>query len=707
MHHVNSSESSNSISSIGAMKQRASTSINQQQQQQIDSATALDDVKVQIYYAGLIHVVYIDNTVAIAHLMAMLRHICQFDEQQLFTVKWVDEEGDPCTLSSQMELDEALRLYYVNKESELVVHVFANAPERPGTQCVGEDRSIYRRGARRWRKIYLVNGHKYQAKRFARTAMCKVCGDRIWGLGRQGYKCLECKIMVHKRCHKFIALKCADIVAHQHQQQQLQPPQQQQQQQQQHQQQQQQSQDSAPASPAQQQLSEAAKEAAATIKQAAKSAYQVQPTPTSSAISFTSNEAATKSIRQQQQQRSFGRPSSRATITRSGATTTNEPTPAAPSSAEQEVTAATNEATPAAGSSSNSSSGGKMGLEQFDLIKVIGRGSYAKVFLAEYKRTKKCYAMKVIKKSIVDDDEDIDWVQTEKHVFEQATNHPFLVGLHSCFQTESRLFFVIEYLCGGDLMYHMQRKRRLPEDHARFYAAEISVALGFLHSRGIIYRDLKLDNVLLDIDGHVKLTDYGMCKEGLTRGERTSTFCGTPNYIAPEMLRGEDYDFSVDWWALGVLMFEMMAGRSPFEPVNENPGDNPDLNTEDHLFQVILEKPIRIPRNLSVRAASVLKGFLQKAPGERLASHDGLAEIKQHLFFKPIDWHMLEQRLIQPPYKPPVQSERDLNNIDELFTREPVILTPDTPNTLARIQQNEFDGFEYINPLILSDDLPV
>jgi hypothetical protein len=133
-----------------------------------------------------------------------------------------------------------------------------------------------------------------------------------------------------------------------------------------------------------------------------------------------------------------------------------------------------------------------MDLEDFNLLRVIGRGSYAKVFLVEYKKNQKLYAMKVIKKSMVNDDEDIDWVQTEKHVFEQATNHPFLVGLHSCFQTESRLFFVIEYLCGGDLMYHMQRKRRLPEDHARFYAAEIALALDFLHSRGIIYRDLKL-----------------------------------------------------------------------------------------------------------------------------------------------------------------------------------------------------------------------
>uniref|UniRef100_A0A1X7SJW2 Protein kinase domain-containing protein n=1 Tax=Amphimedon queenslandica TaxID=400682 RepID=A0A1X7SJW2_AMPQE len=153
--------------------------------------------------------------------------------------------------------------------------------------------------------------------------------------------------------------------------------------------------------------------------------------------------------------------------------------------------------------------------------------------------------MKVIKKELVMDEEDIDWVQTEKHVFEQASNHPFLVGLHSCFQTESRLFFVIECVNGGDLMFHMQRHRRLPEEHARFYSAEIALALNFLHEKGIIYRDLKLDNVLLDQDGHIKLTDYGMCKEGLRAGDTTSTFCGTPNYIAPEILRGQDYGNSL------------------------------------------------------------------------------------------------------------------------------------------------------------------
>ena len=144
------------------------------------TTTNLNDVKVQVYYCGIIMVVYIKENLSLDDLFHLFRDICKFDEQQLFTVKWVDEEGDPCTLSSQQELDEALRLYYLNKETELIVHIFANIPERPGTQCAGEDRSIYRRGARRWRKIYLVNGHKYQAKRFARTALCKV--SRFVGL---------------------------------------------------------------------------------------------------------------------------------------------------------------------------------------------------------------------------------------------------------------------------------------------------------------------------------------------------------------------------------------------------------------------------------------------------------------------------------------------------------------------------------------------
>uniref|UniRef100_A0A8I5TGC8 Protein kinase C zeta n=1 Tax=Pongo abelii TaxID=9601 RepID=A0A8I5TGC8_PONAB len=316
-----------------------------------------------------------------------------------------------------------------------------------------------------------------------------------------------------------------------------------------------------------------------------------------------------------------------------------------------------------------------LGLQDFDLIRVIGRGSYAKVLLVRLKKNDQIYAMKVVKKELVHDDEDIDWVQTEKHVFEQASSNPFLVGLHSCFQTTSRLFLVIEYVNGGDLMFHMQRQRKLPEEHARFYAAEICIALNFLHERGIIYRDLKLDNVLLDADGHIKLTDYGMCKEGLGPGDTTSTFCGTPNYIAPEILRGEEYG----------------ECRCP----------GPSWST-----QVILEKPIRIPRFLSVKASHVLKGFLNKDPKERLGCRPqtGFSDIKSHAFFRSIDWDLLEKKQALPPFQPQITDDYGLDNFDTQFTSEPVQLTPDDEDAIKRIDQSEFEGFEYINPLLLSTE---
>uniref|UniRef100_A0A8B9L3H0 Protein kinase C n=1 Tax=Astyanax mexicanus TaxID=7994 RepID=A0A8B9L3H0_ASTMX len=529
----------------------------------------------------------LDSGVTFSELCEEVRGMCRVHREQPITLKWIDDEGDPCTISSQMELDEAFRIYSRNKRSGLLLHVFPSIPEKPGMPCPGEDKSIYRRGARRWRKLYRVNGHLFQAKRFNRKAYCGHCSERIWGLGRQGYRCINCRLLVHKRCHKLVPLSCQRHMV-------------------------------SPPSP-------------------------VQHKPHPRTYYYT--------LWVQWVGLSFWK---------------------------------------------------ALGLADFDLIRVIGRGSYAKVLLVRLKKNEHIYAMKVVKKELVHDDEDIDWVQTEKHVFEQASTNPFLVGLHSCFQTESRLFLVIEYVNGGDLMFHMQRQRKLPEEHARFYAAEICIALNFLHEKGIIYRDLKLDNVLLDQDGHIKLTDYGMCKEGIRPGDTTSTFCGTPNYIAPEILRGEDYGFSVDWWALGVLMFEMMAGRSPFDIIT----DNPDMNTEEYLFQVILEKPIRIPRSLSVKAASVLKGFLNKDPKERLGCQvqTGFTDIKSHTFFRSIDWDQLEQKQVTPPFKPQITDDYGLDNFDTQFTNEPVQLTPDDEDVIKRIDQSEFEGFEYINPLLLSNE---
>jgi len=573
---------------------------------QTHNESDIPEIRVKTAYNGQVFITYIDHGMSYGNLMREMKELCGFLPEQELTVKWMDEEGDPCIVQSQAELDEAIRLYEVNKEAELSVHVFPGLPPAPGQPCHGEDRSIYRRGARRWRKMYKVNGHIFQAKRFNRKAHCAYCHDRIWGLGRQGFKCVQCKLLIHKKCHKLCRVVCDAALV-----------------------------DSMPRG----------------------HNHSENVTPEQSFL----------------------------------------PAPELSQGADAEAGAQEDAPEGAPPPKSN-----MVSLADFDLIKVIGRGSYAKVLMVELKSTKRIYAMKVIKKELVTDDEDIDWVQTEKHVFETASNHPFLVGLHSCFQTSSRLFFVIEFVRGGDLMFHMQRQRRLPEEHARFYSAEICLALNYLHQRGIIYRDLKLDNVLLDHEGHIKLTDYGMCKEGIRTGDTTSTFCGTPNYIAPEILRAEDYSFSVDWWALGVLLYEMLAGRSPFDIVGAS--DNPDQNTEDYLFQVILEKTIRIPRSLSVKAASILKGFLNKNPADRLGCNKegGFMEIMTHPFFKTIEWELLEQKQIPPPYRPRLENEKDLTNFPPEFTDEPVQLTPDDAGIIGRIDQTEFDGFEYVNPLLMS-----
>lgn len=167
-----------------------------------------DAVRMKVGYNGDILITSIGPEISYEDFCSEIKDICKFDDQQLFTVKWLDEEGDPCTISSQTELNEAIRLYDLNKDSELALHVFPNVPERPGMPCRGEDRNMYRKGARRWRKLYRINGHLFQAKRFSKKAFCSFCSDRIWGLGRQGFKCIQCKIAVHKRCHKFLKVVC-------------------------------------------------------------------------------------------------------------------------------------------------------------------------------------------------------------------------------------------------------------------------------------------------------------------------------------------------------------------------------------------------------------------------------------------------------------------------------------------------------------------
>lgn len=224
----------------------------------------------------------------------------------------------------------------------------------------------------------------------------------------------------------------------------------------------------------------------------------------------------------------------------------------------------------------------------------------------------------------------------------------------------------MQYVNGGELFFHLSRERVFSEDRTRFYGAEIICALGYLHSQGIIYRDLKLENLLLDKDGHIKIADFGLCKEEITYGSTTKTFCGTPEYLAPEVLDDNDYGLAVDWWGTGVVMYEMICGRLPFY--------NRD---HDVLFTLILMEEVKFPRNISLEARSLLSGLLAKVPKDRLGGGpDDVKEIQAHPFFASINWKDLENKKITPPFKPQVTSETDTRYFDSEFTGESVELTP-------------------------------
>ncbi|WWC58454.1 uncharacterized protein I303_100995 [Kwoniella dejecticola CBS 10117] len=330
----------------------------------------------------------------------------------------------------------------------------------------------------------------------------------------------------------------------------------------------------------------------------------------------------------------------------------------------------------------------KIGLDDFNFLAVLGKGNFGKVMLAEEKASSNLYAIKVLKKEFIIENDEVESTQSEKRVFLAAAQerHPFLLGLHSCFQTETRVYFVMEYVSGGDLMLHIQKKQ-FTLRQAKFYACEVLLALQYFHSKGIIYRDLKLDNILLTLDGHVKVADYGLCKEDMWYGKTTSTFCGTPEFMAPEILLEQRYGRAVDWWAFGVLTYEMLLGQSPFR------GDD-----EDEIFDAILEDeplyPITMPRD----AVSLLQRLLTRDPTRRLGAGEADAEdIKRHLFFKDVNFDDVYNKRIPPPYFPTIGNATDTSNFDQEFTREQPTLTP-VHTQLSSQDQQEFAGFSWIAP---------
>ncbi|KAM6895804.1 protein kinase C theta type [Xenentodon cancila] len=326
----------------------------------------------------------------------------------------------------------------------------------------------------------------------------------------------------------------------------------------------------------------------------------------------------------------------------------------------------------------------KCAIEDFVLHKMLGKGSFGKVFLAELKKSGQFFAVKALKKDVVLMDDDVECTMVERRVLFLAWENPFLTHLYCTFQTKENLFFVMEYLNGGDLMFHIQNCHKFDLYRATFYAAEIICGLQFLHSKGIIYRDLKLDNVLLDSEGHIKIADFGMCKENMLDDLRTATFCGTPDYIAPEILLGQKYNSCVDWWSFGVLLYEMLIGQSPFHG-----------RDEEELFQSIRTDTPVYPKWLALDAKDILHQLFVREPEERLGMK---GNIRQHSFFSSIDWNALEQRQVTPPFRPTLMSPSDCSNFDKEFINEKPRLSCADRTLINSVDQSMFKNFSFVNP---------
>lgn len=269
-------------------------------------------------------------------------------------------------------------------------------------------------------------------------------------------------------------------------------------------------------------------------------------------------------------------------------------------------------------------------IDDFDICSMLGKGSYGKVLKVRKKDDGQFYALKIMRKDAITKPRE---VMSERAVLQQV-DHPFVVRLVNAFQTPSKLCLVLSYLPGADLKHHLKQGTLFPEEKARFYSAEILLALENLHGQNIIYRDLKPENIVLDAHGHAVLTDMGLARE-LTYDPMAYTFCGTPLYVAPEVLANKGYTRAVDWWSYGVILYEMLVGITPFA-----------AKTAQAVFQLIMSKQPVIPDALSVQSRDLLQRLLIKNPASRVSDP---AKVKSHQFFAGVNWDKLLRRQYSVP----------------------------------------------------------
>lgn len=329
---------------------------------------------------------------------------------------------------------------------------------------------------------------------------------------------------------------------------------------------------------------------------------------------------------------------------------------------------------------------------QFELLKVLGQGSYGKVFLVRKVKGSdagQLYAMKVLKKATLKVRDRVR-SKMERDILAEV-NHPFIVKLHYAFQTEGKLYLILDFLRGGDLFTRLSKEVMFTEEDVKFYLAELALALDHLHSLGIIYRDLKPENILLDEEGHIKITDFGLSKEAIDHDKRAYSFCGTIEYMAPEVVNRRGHTQSADWWSFGVLMFEMLTGSLPFQGKDRK-----------ETMALILKAKLGMPQFLSGEAQSLLRALFKRNPCNRLgAGIDGVEEIKRHPFFVTIDWNKLFRKEIKPPFKPAVGRPEDTFHFDPEFTARTPTDSPGVPPSANA--HHLFRGFSFVASSLIQE----
>ena len=342
----------------------------------------------------------------------------------------------------------------------------------------------------------------------------------------------------------------------------------------------------------------------------------------------------------------------------------------------------------------------KLKVSDFQKLKLLGKGSFGEVYLVKFKKNNKLYAMKILDKNDIIEKHQEEHTKIERDLLTRI-NCPFIVNIKFAFQDKDNLYIITDFMQGGELFFHLHKEKRFKDEKAKFYIIEIILAIEYLHKNKMLYRDLKPENVLIDTNGHIKLTDFGLSKIIQKPKEKAYTICGTPQYLAPEVLSDKGYDCTVDWWSLGCVLYELLVGRSPFR-----------ILLGDSLNEDFYKKKILIPDYVSDEAQDLITKLLIINPLKRLGyGEDGAYKIKQHPYFKGINWDDAWNLKLKPPFIPNLSNETDLKYFDNMITDEKLNSDSDLSgiSTLNSNSHKDFKGFTYVadsmgNELMIMDN---